>query len=235
NRERLPFHLNRFRVLSSAMRSLAGLTGMLLLMSTNVFGQYCVDDIALDDNYEHITRVRFGDIDNVSGQDGIDGYNDYTSIKTDVTPGETYQIAVSLGNSYASDYVFVFIDWNQNGLLDDPGEVYEVVTNLPDRDPGPHTYDITVPGHAAAGATRMRVVLQYAEFEANPCITSGDGEVEDYTVIVGTPPACLRPTGLATTAVTTSSVDLTWESSGSNFQLKWGVAGFDVESAGTLV
>src|SRR5690606_8954102 len=61
------------------------------------------------------------------------------------------------------------------------------------------------------------------------------GEVEDYTVIVGTPPACPRPAGLTSTAVTTSSVDLSWESTGSAFQLKWGVSGFDMESAGTIV
>ncbi|WP_177195003.1 fibronectin type III domain-containing protein [Parapedobacter indicus] len=234
-RERLPRHLNRFWLLARAMRRIAGFVCLLLLMNTNVFGQYCVGDITLDDDFEYISRVTFQEIDNHSGRSGGNGYNDYTAMEANLTPGETYQIAVSLGDSYASDYVFVFIDWNQNGLLDDPGEVYEVVTNLPERDSGPHTYDITIPENAVSGATRMRVVLQYGESDPNPCITSGDGEVEDYTVIVGTPSACPRPTGLATTAVTTSSADLSWESVGGAFELKWGISGFGLEDGGTLV
>src|SRR5690606_5226889 len=78
--------------------------------------------------------------------------------------------------------ISVFIDWNQNGILDDEGEVYVVATSTGDN--GPHEIMIHVPDNALPGETRMRVVLTYDE-PSQPCNPYFFfGEVEDYSVVV---------------------------------------------------
>jgi len=47
--------------------------------------------------------------------------------------------------------------------------------------------------------------------------------------------SCPAPTGLSHNQLSMSSAELSWTSSGSLFELKWGEAGFDVETEGTLV
>src|SRR5690606_14137491 len=72
--------------------------------------------------------------------------------------------------------------------------------------------------------------------DPDPCVRwISYGEVEDYTVIVGSPSACPRPTGFSIVDISPSTVDLSWVSDGDTFELKWGTAGFDVENEGLLM
>ena len=131
-----------------------------------------------------VTRVVFGDIDNIDGPTKDSGYEDFTNISTNVTQGTSVDLTVRVntdGNYTA--HAFAWIDWNKNGDFGDSGEEYDLgdinnVSNgaLP-------TLSITIPESMNFGPTRMRVSTRY---NSNPtsCQTNFDGEVEDYTVNV---------------------------------------------------
>src|SRR5690606_21433280 len=81
-----------------------------------------------------------------------------------------------------NDYRYAFIDWNQNGILDDAGEAYTLATST--SSVGPPSMDINVPACASLGNTRMRVKFGWFQSTPNPCGNFSFGEVEDYTVNV---------------------------------------------------
>jgi hypothetical protein len=131
--------------------------------------------------YEFITNVTFAGINNTSAGN-IGGPVDYTAQVANVSKtGGPYTLSVTIDPD-ALDYVYVWIDWDQNFTLNDAGETYTVVasTSLP----GPHTINITVPAGATLGNTRMRVMVDYNNAVPNPCRSATWGEAEDYTVNV---------------------------------------------------
>lgn len=128
---------------------------------------------------DYINKVIFAGINNDT-ECGV-GHNDYTDQTGLVVTGETYTISVR-NQALSSQNVFAYIDWNQNGILNDPGEVYTIATNV--HHSGPHTQEITVPQDAVLGDTRMRVILQWNNTTPNPCIVYGTGESEDYSLNV---------------------------------------------------
>ncbi len=147
--------------------------------------------------YENITNVTYGGINN-STVAPHPGYNDFTAQVANVNRGGTDVISVTI-KADGSDYVYAFIDWNQNGILNDAGEVYTLAISTSSN--GPHTMSITVPAGAALGDTRMRVKVGWLESTPNPCGTFSFGEVEDYTVnvqapVVGNPPVIACPTDI---------------------------------------
>lgn len=145
---------------------------------------------------EHITNVTFNTINNNSGNDTVDGYENFASVETNVKRGDTHQISVTFDTGGYQDHCFVFIDWNQNSVFDKTTERYDLgskgdtdndrnTTNT-----GTATYSITVPVDAILGTTTMRIVIEYDDG-----VSYGDGacdadhlteygETEDYTVIV---------------------------------------------------
>jgi len=135
---------------------------------------------------ESITKVMLNTINNTSGNDEVDGYEDFTAISTDVYPDDTYVLSVTINTAgNYTDYCQAFIDWNMNGLFTDAGETYNVgsITNVT---AGVLTTNVTVPSGAVIGSTRMRVNIEY---NVNPGPCDADhadewGETEDYTINV---------------------------------------------------
>jgi hypothetical protein len=147
---------------------------------------------------EPISRVIVADIDNASSAalNGSPGHEDFTSIVGTMQQGESYSIALegNTGGNFENRFV-VFIDWNQNGILDDAGEVYEMnntITNSTGLDGQQALGNIVVPEDALEGETRMRVkkIWGTANF-LNPCLGAGFGQAEDYTINVVGPDPCL--------------------------------------------
>src|SRR5690606_639485 len=103
-----------------------------------------------------------------------------------------------------NEYVYAFIDWNQNGTLNDAGEVYVVASSVSTA--GPHVISITPPATATSGNTRMRVMLAYGNSTPNPCYSGYYGEAEDYTVNVQAAAGCATTT-FPTSATIVSSKD----------------------------
>lgn len=179
---------------------------------------------------EYIGRVQIGTINNVSG--GVTGYEDYTSISTNLTKGSSATITITptwTGTSYSEGYA-VFIDYNQNGDFTDSGET---VWSLAPTSSTPITGTFTVPTTASTGATRMRVSMKYNGIPT-ACETFPYGQVEDYTVnlIVGTSDTT-SPTAPTLTAsgTTQTSTNLAWSGATDNV----GVTGYDVYRNGTFL
>ncbi len=151
---------------------------------------YC-DLVTLDCAIEKIDGVTFAGIENLNTGCGTAETNDFTDMVANVEIGGTYDMILDIEADplFPDDNVFFFIDWNQNGTLDDAGEVYEVVMHTGTS--GQYTLAVTVPADAEVGETRLRVGIAYnsgSTFEPVACPGEGTliyGEYEDYTVNVG--------------------------------------------------
>src|SRR5690606_10185933 len=155
--------------------------------------EYC-GPITFEFGTEPISRVVFSNIDNSSSAETTSpGHEDFTDMVANVTTGEVYQISVE-GNTGGAweDFISVFIDWNQNGTLDDVGEVYEIgsIFDSTGEDGVQVLYDIPVPDDALEGETMMRVFKTYDvpnDSNIDPCAMDQNyGQVEDYTINVST-------------------------------------------------
>jgi hypothetical protein len=146
---------------------------------------------------EHITNVTFNTINNNSGNDVVDGYEDFTAIGTTIKREDTHQISITLDTGGYQDHIYVFIDWNQDFVFNKTTERYDLgskvdadgqvlTTNLDTA-----TLSIAVPLDARLGETRMRVLIEYDDpndgFGDGSCdadhLTEW-GETEDYTITV---------------------------------------------------
>jgi hypothetical protein len=132
---------------------------------------------------EYIARVQMGDIDNSSG---CDQYADYTATYAlTVVPGTDYPITVTNGTAYSADVCAIWVDWNQDKTFEDSGPEW-----IGDAVGGgispPYSFTLTVPPDFAPGYTRMRIRIDYANPDPDPCGTTTYGEVEDYSLLVGT-------------------------------------------------
>jgi hypothetical protein len=125
----------------------------------------------------YFTNITIGSINNNTGCDG--GYNDYTGLSTEMAIGVPESISISVANY--GHYVSVFIDFNDNGNLNDLGE--QVLSNLHIPAWNTGTATITIPENAAAGNHLMRVIGEFdgSGYANNPCFHD-HGEAEDYTV-----------------------------------------------------
>ncbi len=134
---------------------------------------------------EWISNVSFGGINNLSSCSST-GYTDYTAVAdtADLEVGITYTLQISLQPS-ENCHVTAWIDWNQNGSFLDPGEAYSNVTATSSS--GHYSNSNTPPANALLGNTTMRVGLRWAS-APSPCITTGFGEYEDYSVSLS--PGC---------------------------------------------
>src|SRR5690606_1635759 len=152
-----------------------------------------------------------------------------------------YPIALE-GNTGGNweNFFTVFIDWNQNDILDDEGEIYQVgsIINSTGTDGQQATGNIDVPEDALVGSTRMRVFKVYEVpngyvIDAFSMIQNF-GQVEDYTLNVtsGGSGGCTTPVITNTTGDDICSGDtatLTAETDGE--ELLW----FDAEVDGNLL
>lgn len=137
-------------------------------------------------NYEYISKVTLGTINNPSA---CTNYGNYTSLSTNLTKGQSYTATVipgaqgTAGSAYNGDEIAIYIDWNNDNDFVDAGErvgYVLVATGWSNQ------FTFTVPASATLGNLRMRVRISYQPDEGpiDPCGTTVDGEVEDYTVKV---------------------------------------------------
>jgi hypothetical protein len=159
---------------------------------------------------EHITNVTFNTINNNSGNDLIDGYQDFTEINTTVLKEVNYTVSVTFDTGGFQDHCYVFIDWNQDFIFDKETERYDLGSKLDDISIA--TFSIKVPLEARFGQTTMRVVIEYDDpdngFGDGACdadhLTEW-GETEDYTILVTEP--VLDPNNIFVQIVSETCVD----------------------------
>ena len=156
-------------------------------------GLYCaVDETGV--TVEEITTVAFGGT-TISNTDVLSVSIDETTTIVMVSQEETYTLQVE-GNTYDTptaafdNDIVAFIDWNQNDILDDAGEIYEIgtITGSTGSDGVFVSMDITVPSDAVLGTTRVRITKTYQDpdspAEIDPCgilyFPFGFGPYEGY-------------------------------------------------------
>ncbi|QIG90551.1 T9SS type A sorting domain-containing protein [Chryseobacterium sp. POL2] len=160
----------------------SGTVGAFANMNFSTKGiEYCAATSA-NASYEKIGKVTFADIDKSSTSSN--GYEDFTSTIGNVEKGEAYTFTATATTSYDSDQVIVWIDFNKDGDFDDAGEQVFISA----KKKSPWTGQITIPTTASSGLTRMRVRLHDSSIgpNATPCGSSSYGQVEDYTLNIGT-------------------------------------------------
>jgi subtilisin family serine protease len=128
-----------------------------------------------------ITNVQFNTINNSSGSVG---YEDFTSISTEVLPGESYELIVDIQVQGAwFQHCWVWFDWDQNEDFTDTGEAFDLGDNGGDTGPYQFSQMITIPATASLGSTRMRIAERYNS-DPESCTQTTYGEAEDYTIII---------------------------------------------------
>ena len=144
-------------------------------------GTYCTS-AASSPWQEWMSRVKLGTIDNASSKSQ---YSDFTALRANLNTGGSYNFSLTSEFSYSfSSYGWkVWIDYNKNGVFEEPTEVVFSKTGVP---PVPNAaYTITgpiiIPSSALTGVTRMRVAMKLGGLPT-PCETIPNGEVEDYSV-----------------------------------------------------
>lgn len=136
---------------------------------------YCTTSGTTD--YEYISKVQLGSINNTSGNNN--GYADYTVLSTNLAAGISNSINLTPGftGSAYTEYWRVFIDYNHDGDFTDANE------NIGGKNgTGTITKNFTVPSSALNGPTRMRIIMHYGSARTTTCGLFNDGEAEDYTV-----------------------------------------------------
>ncbi|MCB2406606.1 M4 family metallopeptidase [Hymenobacter lucidus] len=132
--------------------------------------------------YEFIDYVALGTLTRTSGADA--GYYNGTALTAPTLTGGTSQTisysAGFVGTAY-SEYFKVYIDYNQNGLFTDAGEL--VVSSAASTSAATRSSSFTVPTTAKNGKTRMRVVMSDASGTTS-CNAYSYGETEDYSVTI---------------------------------------------------
>lgn len=181
------------------------ITLLIALLSFGVQAQdfpnpYC--DINPDGTtIEAITAVSFNE-SNINNTDASAILINQTSVTANVSIGETYTLTVA-GNTAGefNNNIVAYIDWNQNNVLDDANEVYEIgtLTNSTGEDGVTVSMDISVPAEAVPGNTRIRITKTYTDNESiaevDPCaiamnisgygVFPGYGQALDFTLNIG--------------------------------------------------
>jgi len=143
---------------------------------------------------EPITSVVFSDMSNNSDPNSENTYEDFLPKVANVEKGKYYKLTVK-GNTNGDWYVntfTAFIDWNQNGILDEDNEIYKIgfVKGSTGMDDQFAELSIKVPDDAVIGNTRMRILKVYSPssfamfWPTGACGNYSYGQIEDYTVAV---------------------------------------------------
>ncbi|SNR15647.1 endonuclease [Tenacibaculum jejuense] len=158
--------------------SASNIVNVTTLPTTPVF-TYC-NSKGSNVNYEYIDNIAIGGIVNSTAANA--GYGDFTNLVGNLSYGSN-TIVVSAGfvSSSYTEYWSVWIDLNQNGTF----ESNEQLVSGSSSSSGNLSYTFTIPTSAKSGNTRMRVSMKWNEVPT-ACETFGYGEVEDYTVNIGT-------------------------------------------------
>ncbi|MBL0105002.1 MAG: putative metal-binding motif-containing protein [Bacteroidetes bacterium] len=143
----------------------------------------CYPNISSSSSLFCISQVTLGAINNLTSCEATH-YGAYTNLSTTVTAGSTQLIHLASSTSYSN--MSVYIDWNGNNILgDDPSELVINSNAVQSSTYGGSNINFTVPSTVPFGNYVMRVISEYYGFSiSDPCFTNY-GEVEDYTITVG--------------------------------------------------
>jgi PKD repeat protein len=139
---------------------------------------YC-ESAGLNTSLEWIESVSIGGNVNQSGAGS--GYADYTGISFEIPSGEDIPVILSpgFGNRPQREFWRIWIDLNQDADFDDAGELVFTENNSKSEVQGTFSMPSLSPGDY-----RMRISLKQGRAPV-ACEVFDRGEVEDYTVSIG--------------------------------------------------
>lgn len=160
--------------------------------------------------------IRQIELENLSHESAKEGYGDFTSQSATLAPGGLYMARLSPGNEGVTNNWVGWIDYNRDGDFNDDRELIIFKS-----DNSAINAFFEVPANVEQGATRMRIALRANGFAA-PCFSYTEGEVEDYTIILGseagtagggttTNPTPTTPAGTAPTYCTARGTEPWWQ------------------------
>ncbi|MCX6275184.1 MAG: GEVED domain-containing protein [Bacteroidetes bacterium] len=180
-----------------------GTSNALLVTTQNsIYQCYCIP--ASSGTGFPITNVNFAGINNNNAIANL-AYQDFTGSVAagNVVTGTTVPISISATglapNVFAGN---VFFDWNHNGVFTDVGEEVQIATST--LTPIVYTGNVTVPGGAFIGTTRMRVMHKFSTYSTS-CFTGGNNlNAHDYLINITAPLPCITPAPGNTLSTSTS-------------------------------
>lgn len=166
---------------------------------TNTNSTYYLNNFATTGGITNITNNNSGLSPNGYG-------NFYNQYQVSQLPGSSINFTGSFGSSSSYSFgVKIWVDWNQNGSFNDPGELMYTTTSYITALTG----SFTVPATAALGDTRMRIGVDYLSSTGptDPCQNNNTyQEFEDYKFTVVALQSCTNAT-FPTSVNTTSNKD----------------------------
>lgn len=200
---------------------------------------YCVPTGGANNSAE-ITNFTLNNLNNTTvSSEAVAGYKNYAGLvpPAQLQLGVFYAASITTGTDSGTHGAAIWIDYNSNGTFETSEKVVflgntvlpSATTSFP---------EFTVPEGTPLGLYRLRVQYQYFKSGEllDPCVISSTlSETEDYTIQVLPVPTCLQPSALSATNITSTSANLTWTSTGTNFSIEWGLKGFVQGSAGGTV
>lgn len=140
------------------------------------------------------TRIDSVGISNIQNKTatGCTSYKDFTNLTGNIEPNKATTLSVKVNScdaTAASKMVKVFIDYNNNGVFTDAGELVAASTT-PLNNNGIFTTTFTTPLTITKGNYAiMRVIAQETATasDINPCGTYANGETQDYRLRVIAP------------------------------------------------
>jgi hypothetical protein len=165
--------------------------------TTNGTISYCGPITASSTVYPISSVTLNGTTKTSSAATGSPAYEDNTGTVMNVVAGNSYPISIqATGLSPNRFGTTVFIDWNNDGDFNDTGESYFTTSGNyvgGTLTANALTGNIAVPAGTTNGNKRMRIKYNFNSSTtslvsalSDPCASLGNGQAEDYTVLVGT-------------------------------------------------
>lgn len=143
--------------------------------------KYC--DAGSNNENEYISGVTINTIANTSMY-GNNGYQDFTSLSTNVVIGQETNFSLNVINDSISDQIIIWADLNRDGIFSDDEERLFISNGVDFSSPFSGTF--IIPNGTTTGNTSLRIRLHNSNTNTGPnstaCGNSLWGEVEDYTI-----------------------------------------------------
>ncbi|MBS1741150.1 MAG: hypothetical protein JST88_11505, partial [Bacteroidetes bacterium] len=179
------------RYIVCASSSLADTTASKLIGVNSVMACYCSPTTSGGSATYYIsgfsTTNALTNINNTVSAGNATGYQNFTSLPSlVVVPGGNFNYSINVAGN--SNYgMALWLDTNMDGTFQASEQFLSTTTYIYP----PVTGNIAIPLSARTGTTRLRVLAAFTPSNpSDPCVNSGSGEYQDYSVNIYAPPAC---------------------------------------------